>query len=999
MSSNLSSELVTESVNVSPLPGHAGTGGGTESGGTPVSGGAAALGGRAAGVVSAWSGRLGPFNLGALLLAALIALGVSAVNMGIWQFSHPTFAAPEAPDAKMRLGGVAYNAFRRWDSPLTQDYPTDAEIEADMALLARHTDRLRTYSSSEMPQIPELAGKYGLRVTQGIWLDLRYDNNEREIAAGIEASRKHRNVERLMLGNETILHGMISPYEMVNLLKRVRAQVDVPVSTAEPWHVWLRYPELAENVDFITVHLLPYWEGVPHKMGVDYALMRLDELKKRFPGKHIVIGEIGWPAQGDVFDGAEASRTAQAYFIRDFLSRTPGQHWDYFLMEAIDQPWKRATEGRVGSYWGFMDADREPKYAFTGPIETDPNWQSKALAASLLALLPMIAFLAAFRHLRLPSRIFFASLIQGCASLAVWLLAIPYDYYLRPVDWIGVAVLVPTVLVMVIILLANGFEFAEMFWRGNLRRRFAAVPLPNDAPEPRVSIHLACCNEPPAMVIATLDSLAALDWRNFEVIVVDNNTKDEALWKPVQAHCALLGERFRFFHLPQWPGFKAGALNFALEQTDPTAEVVGVVDADYVVKPDWLRGLVGRFADPKVAVVQAPQAHRDYERHPFSRMMNYEFDGFFRIGMHHRNERDAIIQHGTMTLVRADALREHGRWSEWCICEDTELGLRLMRAGLRTEYVDRVMGEGLVPEGFAAFRKQRRRWAQGAMQILRAHWKQLFLGRKLTDESGRSLTLTGAQRYHFVAGWLSWFGDALHLVFAFAAMFWTIGMIWAPHLFSLPIVLFMLPVFLFFVGKALMGPLLYARNVDCSWRDVLGAALAGMGLSHGIALGVFAGLRHKRAVFEITQRKPVAAATAADATTEQAGVPVAPATTPGHRRAARPTVFSIAREESLLFAALMTCLAATAIWRPSGQPESLLWMWILGLQSVPYLAAIACAWISLRPESRSTVPVVRRQSDGARADRLPDWSGAGQPIGMPPTVSLPLRAHSLDERS
>ena len=170
---------------------------------------------------------------------------------------------------------------------------------------------------------------------------------------------------------------------------------------------------------------------------------------------------------------------------------------------------------------------------------------------------------------------------------------------------------------------------------------------------------------------------------------------------------------FKFFHLPKWPGYKAGALNFALKQTDPHAEIIGVVDADYVVVSRWLKDLVAYFDDEKTAVVQCPQAHRTWGRQVFRRMMNFEYDGFFRIGMHHRNERNAIIQHGTMTLVRAQALKNHGNWSEWCICEDAELGLRLMNAGYSTVYVDEVMGRGLTPDTFYAFKKQRRRWAPG----------------------------------------------------------------------------------------------------------------------------------------------------------------------------------------------------------------------------------------------------------------------------------------------
>ena len=896
-----------------------------------------------------WLSRSGRAVFG-LIVAVLIALLVSAGNMGLWQASNPTTAAP---DAEGPIAGLAYNAFGRWDSPLTQSYPSDDSLHRDMAMLAGHTSRLRTYSASEMPNLPGIAATYGLKITQGVWIDLREDNNQKEIAAAIKAAKEHRNIERIMVGNETILSGYISVERMI-------------------------------GVDFIAVHLLPYWEGVPETMAVEYAMTRFEQVKQRFPGKHVVIGEIGWPSQGDRFDTATPGRERQAIFLRDFLSRSKNQNWDYFLMEGIDQPWKRATEGRVGSYWGMFDSNRELKFPLSGPIDADPNWESKAIIASVLALVPMIVFLFAFSHLRLPSRIFYAALIQAVVSLSVWILAIPADYYMRPVDWIGVAVLVPSLAMMVLILLANGFEFAEMFWKGNLRRQFESKPLAPTHRQPKVSIHLACCNEPPEMVIGTINSLAALNYENFEVLVIDNNTKNAALWEPVRDHMARLDDRFRFFHLPSWPGYKAGALNFALEQTDPDAEIIGVVDADYEVNANWLHGLISKFDDPTVAVVQAPQAHRDWHRQAFRRMMNFEYDGFFRVGMHHRNERDAIIQHGTMSLIRAEALNDHGRWSQWCICEDTELGLRLMKAGLRTVYVDEVMGRGLTPDTFSAFRKQRRRWAQGAMQIMKAHAGSIFRGTADLDENGQpTRKLSDGQRYHFVAGWMSWFGDALHLVFAFAAMFWTIGIIWAPHLFSLPILLFMLPVFVFFAGKALMGPLLYWRRVPCSFSDVMGSALAGMALSHGIALGVFTGLFKRTAVFEITEKAGGAGTSAAKPTT---GAKATEASSKKVAKAAPRSMLSRAlsqvREEGGLLLALAVCVAGVYITRRPEHIESALWMWILALQAVPYLAAVICAFFSVLPE--------REQEQPAAAA---GWQG-GALAGMPALVSVPSMARA-----
>jgi cellulose synthase/poly-beta-1,6-N-acetylglucosamine synthase-like glycosyltransferase len=527
----------------------------------------------------------------------------------------------------------------------------------------------------------------------------------------------------------------------------------------------------------------------------------------------------------------------------------------------------------------------------------------------------MFWFALAFPRLRLWGRVFFCALIQSAASLAVWLVTLPFEFYLRPFDIGALVLIIPAMIATLAVLLVNGFEFAEMLWRREWSRRFTPVASAPSA-APLVSIHVPCCNEPPAMVILTLESMARLDYDNFEVLVIDNNTKQEATWRPVEEWCAAAGPRFRFYHLDDWPGFKAGALNFALKHTNPHAEVIGVVDADYVVEPDWLKTLTGHFDDPKVAVVQAPQAHRAYEKSAFQRMCNWEFDGFFRIGMHHRNERNAIIQHGTMTLVRKTALAMQGGWAEWCICEDAELGLRLMHAGYETRYVDAVCGRGLAPADFKTFKAQRYRWAFGAMQILKRHWRWLI------TPSG----LTGGQRYHFVTGWFSWFADALHLVFVFASLAWTAGMIANPRSFSLPLDLFLVPVLGFFALKAVFGPVLYRARVACSWLDLIGASLAAMALSHAIASGIWQGLARKDGVFKPTMK--------------------------GAARNKRPSAFSVVREEALLLSALGLA-AAAVIWRMGlHHHEAMLWVSLLTAQSIPYVAALACGWIAQRSEDK-----------------------------------------------
>jgi exo-beta-1,3-glucanase (GH17 family)/cellulose synthase/poly-beta-1,6-N-acetylglucosamine synthase-like glycosyltransferase len=888
--------------------------------------------------------------------ALVIALPMLLINLVAWRVANPPLPAAAALP---QIQGMAYNAFGRFDSPLEVRMPSDESVATDLRLLAKLTKHLRTYSASEFPALPDMAKQHGMALTLGVWLDRRTDNNALEVDAAIVAANKHRNVNRIIAGNETLLHGVMTKEDLFAALDKLRKRVRVPVSTAEPWHVWLSEPELAEHVDFVTVHLLPYWEGVPVEAALDEAMRRLREVRERFPSKHVAIGEIGWPSGGDDVKHARATPAAQAAFVRAFLERAAREGiGDYFLMEAIDQPWKRATEGRVGAHWGLFNAAREPKFSFQGPVQHDPYWVAKAALSSILGLVSMLLVLRAFAHLRPSVRWLVAASIQGVATAVTVITALPLLQYLRTVDWVLLGLLVPAVGLMALMLMSHVLEFAEMFWhRRQLRRRESVKPWPLEREQPFVSIHLACCNEPPSMVIATIDSLLALDWSACEIIVVDNNTRDDALWQPVQAHVLdwqarnpSSAARLRFVHLPHWPGYKAGALNVALEHTHAHAQWVAVVDADYIVQKDWLLQLAGWFDADDVGAVQSPQAHRDWQRHALGRMMNWEYDGFFRIGMHHRHERNAVVQHGTMTIVRAQALRRLGGWDVDSVCEDTELGVRLLRERLRVVYVDHVFGTGLVPDDFAAYARQRKRWAQGAMQIMKRHADAL-LG--LPGE-GR---LTLAQRYHFVAGWLPWIGDAVHLVCTLAVMVWSVGRLTMPTLFGLPVPLFAMPLLVFFLARVLLLPLLYWRCVPCRVRDTMGAAVAGMALSHSVARGVFSGLAKRRAVFEVTRK-----AGHAD---------------PARGGSRRPR--SAVREERALLLGLAVCAAALVI--DAGAVDAILgaWLLVIGLQAVPYSSALVCDRLGRRrPDGPAPMPSPSTPARGpsARLVVVPSLVGA-----------------------
>ncbi|MEO8418968.1 MAG: glycosyltransferase [Methylophilaceae bacterium] len=844
------------------------------------------------------------------LTPLFFALCIALAHFAIWTVANRALPLLDAPPL---VNGFAYSGFQLNQSPLDKEYPNTAELVKDLRLLLPYSNRIRTYSSLENPEVVALASNLGMRVTAGAWLGADSIANAREIAALKAKVQQYPHIERTIVGNEVLLRGDLTVEELIRYLDDVRNSVHVPVSTAEPWHVWLKNPELVKHVDYIAVHLLPYHEGVPVDQAVDYALDRYKELINTFPRKRVVITEVGWPSRGPAIGGAVASQVNQARFVREFLAKTAYHNYDYYLMEAFDQPWKVNVEGWAGAYWGMFDAERQQKYSLHGAVPKDTRWIEKATWATALAFLPMLFIAFRFRRWGLGGRLSLAILLQACITTLVVAWNLPGDYYYTLRDIVVLIGLIIGMALTSAVLMIYGVEFSEVMFKGGWVRVFRrAQPVPRDQ-EKFVSIHLACYNEPPEMVIATIESLSKLDYINFEVIVVDNNTRDEALWKPVEAYMEKLPANFRFFHLPKWPGFKAGALNFALQQTDARTQVVGVVDADYVVTSDWLAVLVPHFADEKVAVVQAPQAHRDWENNFFRHMSNWEFEGFFRIGMHHRHERNALIQHGTMTLVRHQSLVAVGGWSEWCICEDTELGLRLLEDGYELRYIDETFGRGLTPASFDALKSQRFRWAFGAMQILKHHLPKLL---------GKS-TLNFGQRYHFLTGWFGWLGDALQLFFTLGSIGWTLAMLAFPKSFSLPVAIMLTPILCFLVIKGALGPVLYRKTMRCSWLDIFGASLASLGLSHAIARGIIMGIIQKNGVFKPTAKG---------------------------KMAGKLNFLNPIREEVLLLLALMLSGASMLATRGFNNIDTQLWVTMLALQSLPYLSTLACQIIAQLPD-------------------------------------------------
>ena len=513
--------------------------------------------------------------------------------------------------------------------------------------------------------MPPIAAEFGLKVTVGAWIDKDADRNEREIESAINLARHNSNVIGVVVGNETIYRGEQKVEDLIKLIKRVKKSVNVPVTTGEIWNIWRDNPRarllrrLHRRARAALLGKLLRQAG-----GRSGGLIIYQMLRDQFPGKRIMIAEFGWPSAGYNLRNADPGPFEQAVVLRNFVTRAEAIGMEYNIVEAIDQPWK-FFEGGVGPYWGILNAAREPKFAWTGPIvepgllearhhraagrHPDVAADPAARAADRAAGADAVGRGQRRRRLgrdrvRLLDRALFRVRLGLCA-----------DARLDPAGAAGAD--------------RDGAD------RGNRRHRLWPQAAPADrqgrsrwrrrpsaraSAFPKVSIHVPAYFEPPEMLKQTLDAVSRLDYPNFECVVIINNTPDPEFWQPIQDHCRALGERFKFINAEKVKGFKAGALRIAMERTAADAEIIGIIDADYVVRAGLAEGSgagVRRSARRPGAGAAGPSRRR-----PFADALHHERRICrvlrYRHGPAQRGQRHHRARHHVPDPPRGDG---HGR--------------------------------------------------------------------------------------------------------------------------------------------------------------------------------------------------------------------------------------------------------------------------------------------------------------------------------------------------
>lgn len=365
------------------------------------------------------------------------------LSLWLWSQNQPVELARPAVSETQKLQCASYAPYyTKGQSPFIQGTVISPEqIEHDLALLADHFDCVRTYSVGQgLDHVPEAASKLGMEVILGVWIGWTDAENNRELTLGLKLANQYPEIIRaVVVGNEVLLRQEQTPAMMRAYLKRAKEGTSVPITYADVWEFWIKNKSMEDSVDFVTAHVLPYWEDEPQSIeaAIPHANNVMNTLAATF-SKPILIGETGWPSEGRHRNASAPSLVNQARYVREFLQIAQERQWNYNLIEAFDQPWKRMLEGTVGGHWGLYDSQLNAKFSLTEPVaERNDAWSlylsglsgmlifsllallskpaSTNTAKSLLAFAPLGAIAGAIAYLQI------GYLITACRDIYEWL--------------------------------------------------------------------------------------------------------------------------------------------------------------------------------------------------------------------------------------------------------------------------------------------------------------------------------------------------------------------------------------------------------------------------------------------------------------------------------------------------------------------------------------------------------------------------------------------------
>lgn len=422
-----------------------------------------------------------PSNSSLWGFAAFNLILLCLISFWLWKQNQPV-AVPDARLNNEKIQCVSYSPYyKNGLTPLKIDTFIEPEqIDQDLALLSQKFDCVRIYSVSQgLDYVPQSAEKLGLKVYLGAWIGWVRTDNDQEVKLAIKLANQYpKTIKALIIGNEVLLRGEQSEASLKQYIQTAKAQTDIPVTYADVWEFWRKHPALEESVDFVTVHILPYWEDDPQSIehALDHTENVMQLLNQTFK-KQILIGETGWPSVGRPRQSSAPSLVNQATYIRGFLQLAQENNWQYNLIEAMDQPWKRNLEGTVGGYWGLYTTDLQLKFPFSGALQARQDSLKTVVYATLGAVLfSLLAYLVKSRN---PSALV-ASASLGAVSGLSGLLQIEYllSASRNLQDWLalgGLALLSHVIAICLILAISKPSKALTLLKIGTIIFSFSAL--------------------------------------------------------------------------------------------------------------------------------------------------------------------------------------------------------------------------------------------------------------------------------------------------------------------------------------------------------------------------------------------------------------------------------------------------------------------------------------------------------------------------------------------
>ncbi len=291
---------------------------------------------------------------------------------------------------------VCYSGFRTGQHPDRGDgavNPSYDEVLEDLQLVSKMGFSLiRIYDSGENSAVILQVIKENnldIKVLLGIWLQAELSNhltcgwltepipeeelkenrllNLQEIQRGIQLAKKYDTiVVAINVGNEALVDWndhKVDADTIISYVQKVKMSTNQPVTVADNYKWWADHgAKLAEEVDFMSLHVYPIWEGKDIHEGLSYSVENLMEVRRAIPDKPFVITEAGWTSVASEF-GQRATPEKQAQYYNEFMNWAAQHHITTFWFEAFDEDWKGDPHDIMGAekHWGLFTVDRKPK--------------------------------------------------------------------------------------------------------------------------------------------------------------------------------------------------------------------------------------------------------------------------------------------------------------------------------------------------------------------------------------------------------------------------------------------------------------------------------------------------------------------------------------------------------------------------------------------------------------------------------------------------------------